>query len=151
MLDSVGWVGTYFLHFSPFLEKNHVYPLDDLISFLDPLINARTHGAEVTRVGAIVYGAEQWDALASAPTLADDVAYLGTTDLGAKIGNKEHHVGFLFPRCFIYPVPTSRRRHRVPRRSLSSSRLSLCPSSLPAARIRLRRPSPPIVMSPPRS
>jgi hypothetical protein len=50
-------------------------PLDDLISFLDPLINVMTHGAEVTRVGVIDYGAKQWDALAPAPALAADVAH----------------------------------------------------------------------------
>jgi hypothetical protein len=45
-------------------------PLDDLMSFLDPLLGAIYYGVEVTQLGAIVYGAKLSDALDSPAALA---------------------------------------------------------------------------------
>jgi hypothetical protein len=45
-------------------------PLDDLISFLDPLLDVIDHGAEVTWLGAMAYSAEVPCALDSPATLA---------------------------------------------------------------------------------
>jgi hypothetical protein len=44
-------------------------PLDDLMSFLDPLLGAIYYGAEVTQLDTIVYGAKLSDALDSPAAL----------------------------------------------------------------------------------
>ena len=41
-----------------FLENNHVYILDDLISFLDSLLGATYCGAEIIQLGVIDIDAE---------------------------------------------------------------------------------------------
>jgi hypothetical protein len=40
------------------VTKNTFRPLEDLISDLDPMLGVVGHGAEVTQLGAIGYGAE---------------------------------------------------------------------------------------------
>ena len=63
----------FFCNLAP-LSKNFTFrPLNDLMSFLDPLLGAISHGAEVTRLGAIAYGTEIPRALASRDILTDDV------------------------------------------------------------------------------
>jgi hypothetical protein len=49
-------------------------PLNNLMTFLDPLLGAMAYGAEITRLGAIAYGAEVPDELATRCALAVDVA-----------------------------------------------------------------------------
>jgi hypothetical protein len=49
-------------------------PLNNLMTFLDPLLGAVSYGAEITRLGAMTYGAEVPDELATRYVLAADVA-----------------------------------------------------------------------------
>jgi hypothetical protein len=47
-----------FFLFSLFLKKNTFSPLGDVNSSLDPGVGARTHGSEVTHLGATDLGSE---------------------------------------------------------------------------------------------
>jgi hypothetical protein len=49
-----------------FFRNNFMFgPLNNLMSFLDPLLGVMAHGAEVTHLGAMAYGAEVSSALAT--------------------------------------------------------------------------------------
>lgn len=46
-----------FLYFSSLLEKiSHLEPINNLISFLNPLLGVIGHGAEVTCLDVMIYG-----------------------------------------------------------------------------------------------
>lgn len=49
-----------------FFRNNFMFgPLNNLMSFLDPLLGVMAHGAEVTHLGAMAYGAEVSSELAT--------------------------------------------------------------------------------------
>jgi hypothetical protein len=77
----------FFCNFAFFRNKFMFGPLNDLMSFLDPLLSVMSHGAEVTRLGAMGYGAEVPGELATRYELANDVAYLGATICNAELGD----------------------------------------------------------------
>jgi hypothetical protein len=60
-----GLAHRFFCNLVPLLKNCIFRPLDDLMSFLDPLLGAIDHGAEVTWLGDIVYDAEVSSALDS--------------------------------------------------------------------------------------
>jgi hypothetical protein len=62
------------LQFSLFRNNFTFGPLNDLMSFLDPLLGDMPHGAEVTRLGAMAYDAEVPGELATRHALTADVA-----------------------------------------------------------------------------
>ena len=67
---SHAWRDRTFCNLTLFLKNFMFGPLDDLMSFLDPLLGAIYYGVEVTQLGAIVDGAKLSDALDSPAALA---------------------------------------------------------------------------------
>ena len=85
----------FFLQFGSFLKKIYVWPLGGVNSSLDPGVDVRTYGAEITRLDATDLGSEvpgraQQDILddvdvagTSTPEYID--SKLDATDLGADL------------------------------------------------------------------
>jgi hypothetical protein len=73
--------------------------------FLDPLFGSMAHGAEVTYLAIIAYGAEVSGELTTRYALAADVAYLDATVCGAELGDGVGRVMVIGP--YLLPATTA--------------------------------------------